>query len=125
MGLSENDVDGVRTALEGAGLTSGSVYVASAANPGFGRRVVILMEVPQEEMTVDLLREVLRRVYESTPEGFTSYIELSVNASGQASEEGLGESISLVRLVRELGLTYVPGGGAYRFQRKDLEPLFG
>ena len=125
MGPSTSEVEGVREALDAAGLTPAPFYVESSPNPGLGRCMVIIGDVPRDAMTADVLREILRVVYENTPESFTSYVELSINVVGSYEDKGYGESVYLVDLVEELGLTYVAGGGAYRFKRADLEVLFG
>jgi hypothetical protein len=125
MGPSTDEVEGIGEALDGASLAPASFNVESAPNPGFGERLVIMVEVPHDAMTVDLLREILRVVYDNTATGFDSNIELSAREPELSSGRGVGDSVSLVTLVRELGLTYEPGGGNFRFQRADLEPLFG
>lgn len=127
VGPSEGDVARVRDALDAAGVSSGPVYVANPlASGGTTRQLSVIMDAPNTEFGSDDLLEVLRIIYENTPDGFAPRIDLHVHApSSESSGEWGGPFISLGPLLAELGLhTSDAKSPNYRFDRSDLDDLF-
>lgn len=131
VGPSQEEVDRVRDALDASGLCSEPANVSTFSySEGLSHDLSVIVTVSSVELAAADLENLLRVIYDNTPDGFDPSIELYVHGPAVTEEEKEwgGPLIDLGPALLELGFEVRDPrprqNVSFYFARDELDDLF-